>query len=158
MSGGYTGDRGNIADGGDMPLGPRTPDGEIERALRDFFAGEGAPGGIAAAWLFGSQARGTAGRESDVDVGVLYEEEPPPGLAGLGLRLEGEIERRLGRPVQLVVMNRAPVDLVHRVLRNGRLLAERNRSRRIAFEVRARNEFWDLEPILRRYRRQEGFR
>jgi predicted nucleotidyltransferase len=136
-----------------MSPSPRTADAEVERALRDFFSTDEASG-IAAAWLFGSQARGTVGPASDVDVAVLFEDEPPPGLEGLGLRLEGEIERRLGRPVQVVVMNRAPVDLVHRVLRDGRLLAERNRSRRIAFEVRARNEYFDLEPILRRYRRQ----
>lgn len=146
--GGYT---------GGMPPSPRTTDDAVERALRDFFAAD-APAGLAAAWLFGSQARGTAGPGSDVDVAVLFEEEPPPGLDGLGLRLEGDIERRLGRTVQLVVMNRAPVDLVHRVMRDGRLLAEPNRSRRIAFEVRARNEFFDLEPIRRLYRRQAGAR
>ena len=50
-------------------------------------------------------------------------------------------------------MNGAPVDLVHRILRDGRLLVERDRSARIAFEVRARNEYFDLLPMLRLYRR-----
>lgn len=127
----------------------------IEPQLRKFFTTRAEAAGIAAAWLFGSVARGTAGPRSDVDVGVLYSDEPPPGLAGLSLDLEGEIERLLHRPVQLVVLNRAPVDLIHRVLRDGKLLVDRNRSRRIAFEVRARKEFWDLEPHLRRYRRLE---
>jgi hypothetical protein len=90
-----------------------------------------------------------------VDVGVLYSEEPPPGLEGLGLRLEGDIESLLRLPVQLVVLNRAPVDLIQRVLQDGKLLVERDRSRRIAFEVLSRKRFWDLEPHLRRYRRLE---
>jgi hypothetical protein len=38
------------------------------------------------------------------------------------------------------------------VLRDGRLLIDRNRSARIAFEVRTRNEAFDLEPMLTRYR------
>jgi hypothetical protein len=51
------------------------------------------------------------------------------------------------------VLNYAPVDLIVRVLRDGKLLVDRDRSRRIQFEVRSRNEFWDLEPYLRLYRR-----
>jgi uncharacterized protein len=130
----------------------RTKLEEVEPVLRRFFADRERAPGIAAAYLFGSVARGEAGPRSDVDVAVLHETEPPRGLAGLGLRLEGDLERLLGLPVQLVVLDRAPVDLVHRVLRDGRLLADHDRSRRIAFEVRSRNEFFDLEPILRRYR------
>jgi hypothetical protein len=52
-----------------------------------------------------------------------------------------------------VVLNRASVDLAQRVLRDGCLLLDRDSSRRIRFEVRTRQEFWDLEPFLRRYRR-----
>jgi hypothetical protein len=75
-------------------------------------------------------------------------------------------DARLGRPgarprsrgtaraaVDLVVLNHAPADLAHRVLRDAVLVSERNPSARIRFEVRSRNEYFDLEPILRRYRR-----
>src|SRR5258708_38337721 len=115
----------------------------IETRLRHFFAQAGGPE-IAAAYLFGSVARGTAGPRSDVDLGLLYTEDPPRTLAGLGLDLEDEVERLLGLPVQVVVLNRAPVDLVVRVLRDGKLLFEGNAARRGLFEVRSRMEFWDL--------------
>jgi predicted nucleotidyltransferase len=128
----------------------------ITSGLKEYFAERADVEGIAAAWLFGSVARGTAGPRSDVDVAILYSKEPPPGLAGLGLSLEGDLERLLGLPVQVVVLNRASVDLVHRVLRDGALLVDRDRSRRIAFEVRSRNEFWDIEPFLRQYRLEEA--
>lgn len=125
----------------------------IEGVLRELFSDESRAEGLAAVYLFGSIARGTPRPGSDVDIGVLYAGEPP-GLERF--RLEGEIERRLGGvPVQLVVLNTAPVDLVHRVLRDGKLLLDRDRSRRIAFEVKSRNEYWDLLPFLRRYRRLE---
>ena len=127
----------------------------IEAQLREFLSRNAEREGIAAAYLFGSVARGTAGPRSDVDVGILYEEDPPLTLEGLGLRLEGDLESLLGKPVQVVVLNRAPVDLTIRVLRDGKLLVDRDRSKRIGFEVRARFDFWDLEPYLKMYRRME---
>ena len=124
--------------------------GDLEGALQGILVGRSEQ--LVAAYLFGSRARGTATDRSDVDVAVLYAAAPGPGLAGLSLDLEADIERALGLPVQVVVLNSAPVDLVHRVLRDGRLLLDRDPGRRIRFEVKARNEFFDLQPVLARYR------
>jgi len=55
-----------------------------------------------------------------------------------------------------VVVDWAPSDLVHRVLRDGRLLVDRDRRARIRFEVAARNRYFDMQPIWRRYRRNAG--
>jgi len=115
-----------------------------------FFADD--PGDAVAVYLFGSVARGTAHAGSDVDVGVLLAEDPPRTLEGLKLDVGSDLELRLGLPVQLVVLNRAPADLVHRVLRDGKLLLDRDPSKRIRFEVGKRSEYFDLQPILRRYR------
>lgn len=127
----------------------------VEDKLRECLGAHAEREGIAAAWLFGSVARGTQRAGSDVDVGVLYSEDPPKTLAGLGFGLQDELEEALGLPVQVVVLNRAPVDLIVRVLRDGKLLVERDRSRRVGFEVRSRNEYWDLAPYLRLYRRMD---
>jgi predicted nucleotidyltransferase len=127
----------------------------IERTLRSLLTARAEADGIAAAYLFGSMARGTARPDSDVDVGVLYSKDPPKTLLGMGFTLEADLESALGLPVQLVVLNYAPVDLIVRVLRDGKLLVDRDRSRRIQFEVQSRNEYWDLEPYLRLYRRLE---
>lgn len=113
--------------------------------------------GVAAVYLFGSVAAGTDTAASDIDLGVLYEVPPAARLDAGPLDLEGDLERRLGRPVHLVVLNGAPADLRIRVLRAQRLLVDRNRSARIRFEVATRNEFFDLEPMLVEYRRpREG--
>ena len=139
-----------------MPGGPLynggMPAETIEQTLRDFFAAE--PGDIVAAYLFGSVARGTAGARSDVDVAVLYATAPPATLEGLPLDLERRISRLMGRPAQVIVLNTAPVGLIHRVLRDGVLLLDRDPGARIRFEVRSRNEFFDLQPIVARYRRR----
>ena len=126
------------------------PREEIESRLR---ASLSARGNVLAAYLFGSVARGTATTASDVDVAVLLTADPPRTLDGLHLGLEDDLEHALGVPVQLVVLNRAPCDLVHRVLRDGVLLVDRDPGARIRFEVDARNRYFDLQPFLRRYRR-----
>ncbi len=135
-----------------LPCYARGVDGEVANALRRYFD-DHAPE-IAVAYLFGSTARGTARPESDVDLAVLPGDPATGTLEALHLDLEDAIERHLGRTVQVVVLHLAPVDLVHRVLRDGVLVCERDRSKRIAFEVRARNEYFDLLPILERYRRR----
>lgn len=113
---------------------------------------------VAAVYLFGSVARGNGGPDSDVDVAVLYGRPVDAGLSRLRLGLAGDIEARLGRRVDLVVLDHQPPDLVHRVLRDGLIVVENNRSARIGFEVRARNAYFDILPVLRRYRRPSGVR
>lgn len=120
-----------------------------EDTLRDFFATQ--PHGASAAWLFGSVARGTNRSTSDVDVGLLLS-RAPEGFSGLQLELEGRLESALGQRTQVVVMNKAPVDLVHRILRDGKLVFEGDHRARVAFEVKARSEYFDLLPYLAQYR------
>jgi predicted nucleotidyltransferase len=111
-----------------------------------------------AAWLFGSRARGEARADSDVDVAVLFGRPRPTRLEELPVALLAELERAVGREVDLVILDGADPDLIHRVLRDGVLLAEHDRGARIAFEVRARNEYFDLAPVRERYRRAAGTR
>jgi hypothetical protein len=125
---------------------------DVEQLLRMRLAAEP---GVIVGYLFGSVARGDARRDSDVDVAVLYP-AAPRRYEELPLTLEADLSQALGRRVDIVVLNHASADLVHRVLRDGKLLLERDRSARIAFEVRARNEYFDMQPIWRRYRRLEG--
>lgn len=123
----------------------------IEQRLRQLLAT--APADVVAAYLFGSVARGQARSGSDVDVGVLFREGLRARLADPASRLQDELAAILERPVQVVALNNAPPDLLHRVLRDGRILLDRDRHARIRFEVKARNEYFDLRPVLDLYRR-----
>ena len=126
----------------------------IEQRLRQYFAAKSED--VAAAYLFGSIARGTARRDSDVDVAVLFAEDPPRTLDGFHLDWADEIKDLLGLPVDLVVLNFASADLVHQVLKDSRLLLNHDPAKRIDFEVQARNRYFDLLPFLRRYRYPEA--
>ena len=108
---------------------------------------------LVCAYLFGSVARGEASTGSDVDLGLLYRDTPPATLEGLGIDLADELKKALERPVDVVVLNRASPDLVHRVLRDGILLVENDRSARVRFEVKSRSDYFDVLPYLREYRR-----
>lgn len=120
-------------------------------AVRAFFAAP--PPGVVAAYVFGGVARGRMTDSSDVDVAVLLEGRPSRTLEGLRPDLRDDLQEHVGRPVDLVILNHAPADLVHRVLRDGVLVAETDPAARVAFEVRRRNEYFDLEPVRLRYRR-----
>jgi predicted nucleotidyltransferase len=122
----------------------------LANALRDRLANEV---GVVAAWLFGSRARGTAKASSDVDVCVLFGGER--SLDDL-LDLQAELSRVVGAGVDLVAARGAPPDLFHRVLRDGVLIVENDRSARVAFEVEMRNRYFDMTPIWLEYRRARG--
>ncbi|RLE24939.1 MAG: nucleotidyltransferase domain-containing protein [Acidobacteria bacterium] len=110
---------------------------------------------LVAAYLYGSVARDTATASSDIDIGILLQTTPPGRLQDLRSNLEALLETSLGRRDQVVTLNLAPTDLVHRVLRDGRVLVDRDRGARIRFGVRTRDEYFDLMPTLNRYRRRE---
>jgi predicted nucleotidyltransferase len=127
-------------------------DPAIADRLTSFFDAD--PRGAVAVYVFGSTARGEETAGSDVDVAVLFDETPAPSLTGPALTLQSDLDRLLGRSVDVIVLNTAPSDLIHRVLRDGVIVLDRDRARRLRFEVAKRNEFFDLEPVRRRYRRQ----
>ena len=108
---------------------------------------------VVAAYLYGSHARGTAKPGSDLDLALLLTAPPASTLRSVARDMEDALERILRIPVEAVVLNRAPADLVHRVLRDGILVLDRDRAARLRFEVRSRNEYFDLAPLRRLYRR-----
>lgn len=110
---------------------------------------------LVAAYVFGSVARGTERPDSDIDVGLLFATTPAATFDARPFALEGHLSELLGQTVQLVTMNGAPPDLVHRIL-GGILLFDKNPSRRIEFEVRARSAYFDLLPTLQAYRRSKA--
>jgi uncharacterized protein len=112
---------------------------------------------VISAWVYGSVARGKARANSDLDVAVLLGLPPGRRLSfdELPLDILRDLEHATGREVDLVVIDTADVDLVHRVLRDGVLVCDRDRSRRIAFEVQKRHEYFDIAPRREAYRRAQ---
>src|SRR5438067_7451655 len=97
-------------------MGPTTSD--LPAALSDALARAPVPG-VVAAYLFGSHAAGRAHRESDVDVGVLFDWDALPTTRerfDAGVRLASWLMAELRHPrVDLVVLNDAPPVLARHV-------------------------------------------
>jgi predicted nucleotidyltransferase len=109
---------------------------------------------VVAAYLFGSIARGEGRESSDADVAMLLRDGRPEVIADFDrvFEIQEELAGRLGRDVDVVVMNDAPLDLLHRVLRDGVRLLDRDPLERMEFELQARTQYFDFLPILLRYR------
>ena len=105
--------------------------------------------GVVAASLIGSQARGTAGPLSDVDVAVWHD-RALDARARLQLRLElvRDCARALGtEEVDIVLLNGAPPLMRHRALSEGRRLVDRDRATRVSLEAKTIVEYLDTEPL-----------
>jgi predicted nucleotidyltransferase len=118
----------------------------LDSVLADFFSERPE---VISAYLFGSQAKGTATAVSDVDVALLL--DPAFDLeTHFAYRLEQMValEAVCRRPVDVVILNQAPLVLRHQVLKYGRLVYEGDHRQRVAFEVRSRFAYYDFEPVL----------
>lgn len=105
--------------------------------------------GVAAAYVFGSQARGDAGPLSDVDVAVWA--DPVLELddrLDLRLALIDAAERALGSDqVDLVILDDATPVLRHRAWRDGDVIVDRDPATRVRQQARALVEYLDTQPL-----------
>ena len=112
----------------------------LRRTLTDFSA-------IRLAVLFGSVARGSDSARSDVDLGVLLEEDDPSQLWPIDVAVAGAVRRT----VDLVDLNRTPPLLRFEIGREGRPLVEREEGEWTRFKVRAMQDWWDWAPYARMF-------
>ena len=100
------------------------------------------------AYLFGSHATGRAQAHSDVDVAV-YVAKVPDAPFGYEAQLATDLMSALGENrVDVVVLNRAPPLLYHRVLREGVRLLSRDPRATTVREGRALSRYCDYLPQL----------
>lgn len=105
---------------------------------------------ILEAYLFGSLARGAGQAHSDVDIAVYVDEEKiEAGLFGYRSELTAALMSGLGTNfVDVVILNRAPPLLYHRVLRDGSRLLSRDLRATTVREGRALSRHCDFAPQL----------
>jgi predicted nucleotidyltransferase len=135
-----------------------TTESIIER-LRPYLAAQPR---IAAAWLFGSAARGELRADSDIDVGVVFlrgvsAREREAVLTDLASRMDSATAPRA---LDLVALEDQGHVFVHRALRDGKRIVINDEERRVDFESDALVWYLDFKPTwdIAANEQQEGMR
>ena len=133
------------ASAGGLPL-----DESVAERLREF-ASEHRE--VLAIYVFGSEASGTAGPLSDIDVALLLSPETLANRSakqpfGARAAYTTALQAALQRPdVDVVLLHQASPLLAHRVIAQGRLVFCRDDRARAAFHARTLMRYLDTRPL-----------
>ncbi|MFN2303215.1 MAG: type VII toxin-antitoxin system MntA family adenylyltransferase antitoxin [Anaerolineales bacterium] len=103
---------------------------------------------ITVAYLFGSFV--TEDTFSDIDLGVVTNIEPNSPL-NYEFNLESKLESVIKYPMDIRILNRAPLSFCQNVIRNGRIVLDRDPNSRADFEGLILKQYFDFAPFRRRY-------
>ena len=101
---------------------------------------------VAAAYVFGSAARGQMRAHSDIDLAILFEREPE---AMALFELKADLTGRAGRNVDLVALNSVSPILAMQVLRYGRQILVNDSKKNAEFVVKTYTMYHDLKMVRR---------
>ena len=105
---------------------------------------------IALAYVFGSQINGTASRNSDLDVAILF----GPNLTkmqrfNLRLLLIGKLEKIFKLKIDLVILNDLrSLFFKYVIISEGKLLFKASEEEHLDFECKLMGEYFDFKPFL----------
>ena len=125
---------------------------ELLQELNACFARDEEEPNIQLVYLFGSRVSGLVGPQSDYDFAVLFSEEPAAGTVSA---LKHRISMLLRTDhIDLVVLNRAPLELRYNIVASGKILYRKSYAALIEFEAQTLSFYFDYLPVLRRHRRE----
>ena len=100
-------------------------------------------------YLFGSQATGKAGKLSDYDFAVLFNDKVLESQYGdYQIKIISELLRLVSTDhIDLVILNdkKTPLLLKYNVIKDGKILFERNKSKRVGVEVNILSRWLDWQ-------------
>jgi len=106
---------------------------------------------ISLVYLFGSHVEGQLGPMGDYDLGVVIDRAADERQ--VQARLTHELARALQTDrVDMVVLNRAPIELAYTVIAQGKVLYQRDVATRVEYEAQVLNRYGDYLPMLRAQR------
>jgi hypothetical protein len=103
---------------------------------------------IVIAYLFGSFVKSES--FSDIDIGLVMRSEPDQPL-NLELALENQLEKIVKFPVDVRILNKAPLAFSQNVFRAGRVILDRDPNFRADFQGKILKQYFDFAPFRRRY-------
>ena len=104
---------------------------------------------IAAAYIFGSHAKGTQKKSSDLDVALLLNEAKAADFFTLDFITA--LEKKLACKADVIILNKAGELLKFEVRRHGILVFERSKKDRKQFEIKGRKFYEDFLYLHKKY-------
>jgi predicted nucleotidyltransferase len=120
---------------------------EIVDIIKNYFGGNKL---VCAVYLFGSRARGDGDDLSDIDLGVLFNRKKVDNL-DLRLQFESEIGQKTEREVDVCDIEEVELLFAYRILSEGVLVYTSDEDRRIDFEVRLMQNYFDMKSFFEEY-------
>ncbi len=103
---------------------------------------------ISSAYIFGSFIQPDV--FSDIDIGILANGKIEPAL-DFELKLEIELEDLIRYPVDVRILNNAPLSFSHNVIRHGMIIIDRDQNFRADFTGYILKQYFDFAPYRKRY-------
>jgi predicted nucleotidyltransferase len=97
------------------------------------------------AYLFGSLASGKTNKESDIDVAVFLDCKKEYFFKER-INLINHLSKNLEKKTDVIILNRATPFLKFVVLQEGILILDKDESKRIDFDLKSTNEYFDYKP------------
>jgi len=107
---------------------------------------------VLVAYLYGSMAKGYAGKRSDIDVGLLLRKNFK-AEALYPARIAGEIEEkcRLSRKVDVRILNGRSHRFLYQVIKGGRVILFTDEKEKVKFETSVTDRYIDFKPFYKQY-------
>ncbi|MBI5234942.1 MAG: nucleotidyltransferase domain-containing protein [Deltaproteobacteria bacterium] len=124
---------------------------EADRICKTLKSALGKRSEIKFAYLFGSLAKGTAGRTSDIDVAVYVDDKALKMEQGYGYKAEltTALMSALGtNKVDVVVLNVAKPFLRHQVMKNGKVILSNDAREAADFIVDTMRRYDDAKRLM----------
>ena len=108
------------------------------------------------AYLFGSVVKKGIEKAEDIDIAIFFNERlSEENIIREKLNLESLLSIRIGKEFEITPLNLTSDPLfTHQVLKNKHLLIDRHHRLRVIKEAKWRNEYFDMQPLWKEYRRK----
>jgi len=122
---------------------------KIQNKLKHFFRQEK---DILFVYLYGSVAQGRGNYESDVDLAVYLDEKKVADFFKKRLFLIENVQSILRKTTEVVILNElSSILLKFVIIKEGKVIFERDRGERVDFELKVMQEYYDFQPFIEEY-------
>lgn len=122
---------------------------EINQKIRPIFEKDK---DILFAYVFGSQVIGRTNFESDVDVAVYLDEKRVKDFFEKRLKLMGDLEGIFKKQTEVVILNEIrSIFFKFVIIKEGKVIFERDHLKRVDFELKTMEDYYDYQPFLEKY-------